>query len=87
MYQADAILENEAGLHARPASEFISTASKYKSNIIIIKDDREYNAKSILDILSMAACKGTKLTIQGEGTDEKEAVEALKALVDNKFGE
>ncbi|MGF7060468.1 HPr family phosphocarrier protein [Brassicibacter mesophilus] len=87
MYKTDVILKNETGLHARPASQFVSISSKYSSNIVVFKDGKEYNAKSIMGILSMGAGKGSKLTIQAEGKDEKEAVEALKELVDSNFGE
>ncbi|WIV11490.1 HPr family phosphocarrier protein [Proteiniborus sp. MB09-C3] len=87
MYSADVILKNETGLHARPASQFVLISSKFKSHVVVIKDEKEYNAKSIMGILSMGAVKGTKLTIKAEGEDEKEAVEALKALVESNFGE
>lgn len=87
MYSTEVILKNETGLHARPASQFVFTSSKYKSNIVIIKDEKEYNAKSIMGVLSMGAGKGAKLTIKAEGEDEQEAVEALKALVESNFGE
>ncbi len=87
MFSAEIELKNETGLHARPASQFVFTSSKFKSNITIIKDGKEYNAKSIMGVLSMGASKGTKLTIKAEGEDEKEAVEALIALIDSNFGE
>jgi len=80
-------LNNPSGLHARPASLFAKEAVKFKSHIKVIKDDCEYNARSIIGILSMGAANGDQLTIVAEGIDEKEAVEALRALVDNKFGE
>lgn len=87
MYSAEIVLKNETGLHARPASQFVFTASKFKSHIVVIKDEKEYNAKSIMGVLSMGASKGTKLTIKAEGEDEKEAVEALISLLENNFGE
>ncbi|WP_352417791.1 HPr family phosphocarrier protein [Proteiniborus sp.] len=87
MYSLDVMLKNETGLHARPASQFVFTSSKFKSHIVVIKDGKEFNAKSIMGVLSMGASKGTILTIKAEGEDEKEAVEALKALVDSNFGE
>ncbi|SCG82483.1 HPr-like protein crh Catabolite repression HPr [Proteiniborus sp. DW1] len=87
MFSAEIALKNETGLHARPASQFVFTASKFKSQIKVIKDGKEYNGKSIMGVLSMGASKGTNLTIQAEGEDEKEAVEALIALIDNGFGE
>lgn len=87
VFSAEVELKNETGLHARPASQFVFTSSKFKSHIVIIKDGKEYNAKSIMGVLSMGASKGTILTIKAEGEDEQEAVEALKALIEGNFGE
>lgn len=87
MFKGNVVLENKTGLHARPASMLVKEASKYSSQIKLMKDDKEYNAKSIMGILSMGAGKGTKLTIIADGEDEKEAVESLKALIDSNFGE
>lgn len=87
MYKVNVILSNKTGLHARPASMLVKEASKYSSQIKLIKDDKECNAKSIMGILSMGAGKGTKLTIIADGEDEKEAVESLKGLIDSNFGE
>lgn len=77
MYKREVILESKTGLHARPASIFVREASKYKSDINIIKENQKYNAKSIMGILSMGASKGDVLTIEAEGEDEKEAVDSL----------
>ncbi|MBS4538720.1 HPr family phosphocarrier protein [Clostridium sp. D2Q-11] len=76
-------LKNETGLHARPASLFIRESSKYTSDIVVIKDDTEYNGKSIMGILSMGATQGDNLTIRIEGDDENEAYEGLKNLFEN----
>jgi len=87
MYKLEIELKNETGLHARPASLFVKEAAKYVSDITIIKDNKSYNGKSIMGILSMGAGKGDIITISAEGEDEKEAVESLKALIDKNFGE
>lgn len=87
LYQSDAKLENTTGLHARPASIFVKEAAQFKSDISVIKDTKECDAKSLISLLSLGAGKGTKLTIKAEGEDEKEAVESLKVLIANKFGE
>lgn len=87
MYKAEIELKNETGLHARPASLFVKEATKYKSQISIVKRDKEYNGKSIMGILSIGAIKGDKLTVIAEGEDEKEAIKSLKALANNNFGE
>lgn len=87
MKKIEVILNNETGLHARPASMFIKEASKYSADIKVIKDRREFNGKSIMGILSMGAGKGSNLTIIAEGKDENEAVIGLKKLIDSNFGE
>ncbi|MDF2548405.1 MAG: HPr family phosphocarrier protein [Anaerosolibacter sp.] len=87
MYEEKVVLENEAGLHARPASLFIQRASEYKSNINIIKDSTRCNGKSIISVLSLGAKKGVEITIRGDGVDEKEAVISLVKLVKTGFGE
>ncbi|NBI07401.1 HPr family phosphocarrier protein [Senegalia massiliensis] len=78
-------LTNETGLHARPASLFIREASKYTSDIVVVKDGTEYNGKSIMGILSMGATKGDKLNIKIDGSDEEEAYEGLKNLFENEI--
>ncbi len=87
MYKLKVILNNKAGLHARPASMFVQEASKYECNIKVMKDNNECNAKSIMGVLSLGAVKGEELMIKAEGKDEKEAVKALKNLIDSNFGE
>lgn len=87
MYKIDVSINNESGLHARPASMFIKEASKYKSELKVLKGGKEYNAKSIMGILSMGAKKGDTITILAEGSDEKKAVESLEKLVKSKFNE
>lgn len=77
MYKEDIILENDTGLHARPASIFVKESSKYISEIKLIKDEHEYNAKSIMSILTMGATKGDKLIIKAQGEDEEKAVKEL----------
>ncbi|PKM49218.1 MAG: HPr family phosphocarrier protein [Firmicutes bacterium HGW-Firmicutes-7] len=81
-------LQNEEGLHARPANLFSKTAMKFKSDIKILKngDPRKvFNPKSILSILSMGAIKGDELTITAEGEDEEEAIAKVIDLVKNGF--
>lgn len=78
---------NEQGLHARPASIFVKTASKFKSNVSIVHGSAVANAKSIINIMSLGLKKGEEIKIVTEGTDETEAMDALTVLVENKFGE
>ncbi|KUO68572.1 MAG: phosphocarrier protein HPr [Clostridia bacterium BRH_c25] len=87
MYKVDVVLKNETGLHARPAHIFVTEASKFKSEIILKRDQDEYDAKSIISVLCMGAFKGDTFTIIAEGEDEMPAVEALKVLIDNNVGE
>lgn len=87
MIKKDVVLKNETGLHARPASLFVKEAAKYTSDIFIVKEEKEFNAKSIMGILSMGAGKGDTISIQAKGDDAEEAVNALVELVDNNFGE
>lgn len=87
MYKEDIILQGESGLHARPASLLVKEAAKYSSNIKVARDGQEYNAKSIMGVLSMGATKGDKLTIMAEGQDEEEAVKALINLIKNQLNE
>lgn len=87
MKEVSVTINNNEGLHARPASVFTKMATKWKSDIKIMKDEKEYNAKSILGILTMNAKKGTVIKIIGNGPDENEAIEELKELVENNFYE
>jgi phosphocarrier protein len=87
MFKQEVALKNETGLHARPASLFVKEASRFVSDVKVFKEGKEYNAKSIMGILSMGAGKGDIITIQAEGDDEKEVVEALVKLVNDNFNE
>jgi len=87
MQEVTLIIRNKVGLHARPAALFVQTASRFESEVLAIKDEREANAKSILSILTLGAEKDAVVTVRAEGEDEVEAVEALKELVENNFGE
>ncbi len=86
---AEAMVEivNELGLHARPAALFVRQASKFKADIKIIKDDREADGKSILDIMMLTARRGTNIVISADGEDAEAAVKALRQLVENGFHE
>lgn len=77
------ILDNETGLHARPASEFVKEAAKYDAKVTVNGVD----AKSLLGIMAMGAAKGTELNLVAEGPEAEAAVNGLVALVESKFGE
>ena len=80
-------INNKHGLHARPAAQFVKIAGKFKSDIKVIKDGLEVNGKSIMGIMMLAAEPGSEILVIIEGTDEKEAMQALKELIDKKFYE
>ena len=78
---------NRNGLHARPAAEIVKAASRFKSDITIVRDDLEVNGKSIMGVMMLAAEYGATLHLRAHGPDEDEAVNTLANLVANKFGE
>lgn len=82
MVQVSYTIKNEEGLHARPASDFCKTAGRFKSQISVIKDGEEYDAKSILLVLCIGAEKGDTIEIRANGEDEQEAVNALIETLD-----
>ena len=87
MYTQNVTINNEVGLHARPATFFIQKANEFKSGIWLEKDERRVNAKSLLGVLSLGIVKRTTITLLADGADEKEAVTALCELVSSNFGE
>jgi len=84
---SEVIINNSLGLHARPAAILAKEASKYKSDIKIVMDKTEVDAKSILDILTLAASKGKSLKLVAKGEDAKEAIENIQSLIEQGFGE
>ena len=81
----DVVIQNQVGLHARPATFFIQKANEYKSSIWVEKDERKVNAKSLLGVLSLGIVGGATIKIIADGTDEKDALDALIALVESGF--
>ena len=87
MINREATINNQVGLHARPATFFIQKANEFKSQIWIEKEERRVNAKSLLGVLSLGIVKGTVINITAEGADEEEAVDTLIDLIDREFVE
>ena len=87
MFTKEITVQNEVGLHARPATYFIQKANEFKSGIWVEKEERRVNAKSLLGVLSLGIVKGTNIALIADGSDEKEAVDALVSLIQNNFGE
>ena len=80
-------IQNRHGLHARPAAEVVKAASRFRSDITLVRDDMEVNGKSIMGVMMLAAECGAVVTLRASGPDAEQAVAALELLVNNKFGE
>ena len=87
MISKEVVINNQVGLHARPATFFIQKANEFKSSIWVEKDERRVNAKSLLGVLSLGIVKGTAITIIADGADEQEAIDTLSQLIDSDFSE
>ena len=87
MFVKDVVVQNQVGLHARPATFFIQKANEFKSSIWVEKEDRRVNAKSLLGVLSMGIVQGTEITIVAEGPDEVVAADSLAELISSNFSE
>ena len=87
MYVKDVMVQNQVGLHARPATFFIQKANEYKSSIWVEKEERRVNAKSLLGVLSLGIVGGTQIRVIADGSDENEAVESLIKFVESGFTE
>ena len=87
MYVKDVLVQNQVGLHARPATFFIQKANEFKSSLWVERDERRVNAKSLLGVLSLGIVGGTTIRIIADGVDEESAVEALVSLVESGFTE
>lgn len=87
MYVREIKVQNQVGLHARPATFFIQKANEFKSSVWVEKDERRVNAKSLLGVLSLGIVGGTDIRIIADGLDEQLAVDSLVRLVENGFTE
>jgi phosphocarrier protein HPr len=87
MPQIDLVVSNKLGLHARAAAKLTKLAGQFGSEIFIAKEARRVNAKSIMGVMMLAAGKGTNVQIQAEGGDADQALDAIRELFDDKFGE
>ncbi len=85
--EARTTLTNKMGLHARPSTQIATTAGRFAASVHIAKDGLIIDAKSVLELLMLAAECGSELQISAEGDDATAAVDALVALVENRFGE
>ncbi len=87
MREQKVTIRNRAGIHARPAALLVQTANQFSSEIFFEKNSEKINAKSIMGIITLGATYKSVITIIADGPDDKEAVEALATLFENKFEE
>lgn len=87
MLEKNIEIVNKLGLHARAAAKLVSTAGQFTSEVLLRKDHQEINAKSIMGVMMLAASMGTVLTLKTSGPDQQQAMDALVALISDKFGE
>lgn len=80
-------VSNPLGVHARPSAMIVQTASKFRSDVWLIKDGNQVNAKSMLGVMTLAAEMGSIVIIRADGSDEEKAVEALVKVFEMRFGE
>lgn len=87
MAERDVLIINKLGLHARAAAKFVTLASSYKCEIQLSRNQRTVNGKSIMGVMMLAAARGSTVRIETEGEDEERAMDAITALINDKFGE
>lgn len=87
MYVNEVTIQNQVGLHARPATFFTQISNKFRASVWIEKEERRVNAKSLLGVLSLGVVGGDAIRIIADGQDEKDAVKALSDLVNSGFTE
>ena len=87
MPQREVEIVNKLGLHARASAKLTQLAAKYQSDVVLSRNNRKVNAKSIMGVMMLAAGIGTEVEIETEGEDEAQAMAAIVALIDDKFGE
>ena len=86
MTEAELLIRNQLGLHARACALVVKTAARFVAEVTVRRDDLEVNGKSIMGVMMLAAEEGSTIQVRAEGPDEREAVAALRELVDGKFG-
>jgi phosphocarrier protein len=87
MITRDFTINNKLGLHARPSAQITQAASRFSAEVWLSKSGRRVNAKSIMGVMMLAAGPGSVLTVEADGDDEAQAVEAIGALIRTGFGE
>ncbi|ALJ56394.1 HPr-like protein Crh [Candidatus Xiphinematobacter sp. Idaho Grape] len=85
--EKEVIIQNQNGLHVRPAALFVKLASKHHVDLWVERDGERVNGKSIMGLMMLAACKGTKLKLLAEGADSEKAISEIQELIESRFGE
>ena len=85
MAEIELLIRNQLGLHARACALFVKTASKFRSEVMVARDDLQVNGKSIMGVMMLAAEQGATIVVSADGPDENEALKAIRELVDGKF--
>jgi phosphocarrier protein len=86
LVEAQLVIRNQLGLHARACALFVKLAARFKAQVLVSRDDLEVNGKSIMGVMMLAAEAGSTIVVKTVGADEQEALVAIRALVDGKFG-
>ena len=84
---AEAVIQNRLGLHARAAAKLVRAASEYQSDIRLVRGDEKADARSVLSLISLGCAAGVRVTIEAEGADAARAVNALRNIIEARFGE
>lgn len=87
MSERSIVIINKLGLHARAAAKFVQTASKYESDINIHYNGKDVSGKSIMGVMMLAAGKDSEIQVSAKGSDERQALDAIELLVNDRFGE
>lgn len=87
MVKVETTICNKLGLHARAASKLATLAGQFESRLRVVLDGREVDAKSIMSLMLLAASRGTELVLTADGPDERDAIQALVTLIENRFDE
>jgi len=87
MISKDFTIHNKLGLHARPSAQLTQIAGRYESEVFIARNGRRVNAKSIMGVMMLAAGPGSTVTVDADGPDEQQAVDAIGVLIESGFGE
>jgi phosphocarrier protein len=87
MIRKQVTIINKLGLHARAAAKLVTCASRFQSQILLERNGQRVNGKSIMGVMMLAASQGTELTLELDGADAEPALEALEALIAERFGE